>query len=57
MNLVTQEAMASDDVTNMAPTHERTHAVSVTNPGVVNTDSNKTQENGQTNAETGCCGK
>ena len=47
MNLGRQEAMVGD-VMNMAPSHKGT--VSVMNPDVVNTE--KRQENGQTNTET-----
>ena len=43
--------MTGDDVTNMAPTDKGTQAVSVTILGVVNSDANKIQENGQKNDE------
>ena len=51
VNLGCQEAMVGD-VTKTVSSHEGTHAFSVTNPDVVNTDSKQRQENGQTNAET-----
>ena len=45
-----QEAMVGD-VTKTVPSHEGTHAFSVTNPDVINTDSKQRQEYGRTNAE------